>query len=243
MKWLYKAIGVYSLIYFGVTMFISIWFYIPCFFLKGYKQSNYFRIISKYWIGSFLFVIGCKLIFRGLENFAKNKNYILIANHTSIFDPVITTQFFPHPTKSIAKKTFAKVPIFGYIYSWGSILVDRNDKNNRMKSYLEMKEVLANGIDMVIYPEGTRNKRREEITLLPFRNGAFKLAKDTQKEIIPIVILNAHKVINPKDGISIKPGKIYIDILKPISPKDFTEEELKNYCYNLMKNHLENYQA
>ncbi len=243
MKWLYKAIGIYSFVYFGVTMFISMWFYIPCFFLKGYQQSDYFRKVSKIWIGSFVWAIGCKIVFNGLHHFVKNKNFILIANHTSLFDPVITTQFFPHPTKSIAKKSFAKMPIFGYIYKWGGVMVDRKDKNNRAKSFLAMKEVLTQGIDMVIYPEGTRNRNRDHITLLPFRNGAFKLAIESRKEILPIVILNSHKIINAKDGYSIKPGTFFVDILEPVSPVNHTQESLRDYCFNLMKTHLENYNS
>ena len=122
------------------------------------KRTRIFRIISKVWMKIFFFLTGCSLKIVGLENFKRGENYIVTCNHNSLMDVPLTTPFIPGPNKTIAKAELAKTPLFGLVYKRGSILVDRNDKNSRQKSFNKMKEVLNMGMHMCIYPEGTRNK-------------------------------------------------------------------------------------
>ena len=95
-----------------------------------------------------------------------------------------------------------------------------------------MKRVLANGLDMLIYPEGTRNKTTEP--LKSFYDGAFKLAIATQKPIIPVVLLNTKKILPAYPIMYLKPGKIQLHILPPILTEGHTVASLKQLSFDTM---------
>src|SRR6476619_7663588 len=113
--------------------------------ISGYKdpkRTGIFLKVSKVWISVYFFLIGCSIRIRGVQNFEKNKNYIVICNHNSLMDILVITPFIPGVNKTIAKSELAKIPLFGYIYKTGSVLVDRKDKSSRAKSFKTMIEVL-----------------------------------------------------------------------------------------------------
>lgn len=151
-------------------------------------------------------------------------------------DVFVTNPFVPVVAKTIAKKSFSKVPVLGSIYSWGSVLVDRDSKRSRAESYIEMKNVLKNGMDMLLFPEGTRNKTDKP--LIAFQPGAFKLAVETQKDIIPIVLFNTRKILQ-EDRFYMLPGIVKIHYLQPVSPEDTTAEALKEQVFEQMWDYYE----
>ena len=98
-----------------------------------------------------------------------------------------------------------------------------------------LKEVLKQGISILIFPEGTQNRSNE--ILQPFYDGAFRIAVETQQPILPMVIINAGNLM-PPGKMSIKPGKITILIGKEISTLGFTLQEvavLREKAFSLMK--------
>ena len=119
------------------------------------------------------------------------------------------------------------------------MIVDRKDHNSRKDSFDNMVKVLDNGLDMLIYPEGTRNKTTEP--LKSFYDGAFKLSIETQKPIIPVVLLNTKKILPARPILYFTPGKIDMHILPAIFPKGHTKDSLKQAVYDVMaKYYLEN---
>jgi 1-acyl-sn-glycerol-3-phosphate acyltransferase len=98
-----------------------------------------------------------------------------------------------------------------------------------------MKRVLDSGLDMLIYPEGTRNKTSEP--LKSFYDGAFKLAIETQNPIIPVVLLNTKKILPAYPIMYFKPGKIQMDILAPIPSQGHTVQSLKQMAFDIMSAH------
>jgi 1-acyl-sn-glycerol-3-phosphate acyltransferase len=74
-------------------------------------------------------------------------------------DVPLSCPFIPGANKTIAKASFTKVPLFGFYYMKGSVLVDRNSDESRRKSYDKMKAVLKGNMHMSVYPEGTRIER------------------------------------------------------------------------------------
>lgn len=184
-------------------------------FIDEPKRTRTFTKIAKVWMQFFFFFSGCSLKIKGKENFAKGKNYIVICNHNSLMDVPVTTPFIPGSNKTIAKIEISKTPLFGFIYKRGSILVDRKDKNSRINSFKKMKDVLALGLHMCIYPEGTRNKTDKP--LKEFHDGAFKLALETGKEILPAILFNTKKVLPPGKAFFFWPSKMEMHFLPPVS--------------------------
>lgn len=214
-----------------LVVFIPIWL---TNYVKEPRGTEIFRRISKVWMQVFLTLIGCRLIIKGKENFVKGQNYIVASNHNSFMDVPLTTPFIPGPNKTIAKAEFAKVPLFGIIYKRGSILVDRKSERSRKESYSKMKMVLNTGLHMCIYPEGTRNKTNEP--LKPFHDGAFRLAIDTGKSIIPTLLFNTRKVLpGSSKPFYLWPAKLEMYFLPAVAvqPGD-TVASLKEKVFSIM---------
>ncbi|HEY2728013.1 MAG TPA: lysophospholipid acyltransferase family protein, partial [Parafilimonas sp.] len=139
--------------------------------------------------------------------------------------------------KTIAKKSFAVIPVFGWIYSFGSVLVDRNDDRSRRKSFEDMKHVLSIGLDMVIYPEGTRN--RSNNPLKTFYDGAFRLATDTKKPIVPTLVFNTRKVLPANKTFYMIPHKLEMHFLPPVESINISAKELKEKVFKIMWDYYE----
>jgi 1-acyl-sn-glycerol-3-phosphate acyltransferase len=208
-------------------------------FIKEPLRTEVFRQISKVWIHVYFFLTGCRLEIKGKENFIKGENYIVVCNHNSFIDILVATPFIPGANKTIAKAELAKYPIFGLVYKRGSILVDRKDKMSRQDSFRKMRYVLEMGMHMCIYAEGTRN--RTQLPLKEFHDGAFRLAVETGKSIIPALIFNTRKILPPEKSFYFKPAKIEMHFLPPIPVS--TEDDaklLKEKVYKLMTKYYVN---
>lgn len=189
----------------------------------------------------YLTLIGCPLKVKGASYFKSLPNCIIVSNHNSLMDVPVTTPFMPRANKTIAKKSFSRIPVFGWIYSFGSVLVDRNDDRSRRKSYDDMKRVLNQGIDMVIYPEGTRN--RTDKPLKAFYDGAFRLAVDTKKPIVPTLVFNTRKVLPANKTFYLIPHHLEMHFLPPIESTDISAKELKEKVFKIMWDYYEGQQA
>ena len=216
-----RIMAVWAIIIFIITMipaYLIIWM---SGIFKEPKSSTAHKWISHVWMRIFFFLTGCSLFRRGKNNFEKGLNYIVICNHNSLMDVPVTTPFIPGPAnKTIAKIEMAKTPLFGLIYKRGSVLVDRNDKKSRADSFIKMKRVLEMGLHMCIYPEGTRNKTDQP--LKEFHDGAFRLAIETGKPIMPALLFNTKKVLDPDRGFYFFPSRMEMHFLKPfkVYPED-----------------------
>jgi 1-acyl-sn-glycerol-3-phosphate acyltransferase len=184
----------------------------------------------------FFFVFsGVRRIITGREHFEKGQNYIVVCNHNSFMDVPLTSPGIPGPNKTIAKIEMAKIPLFGMIYKRGSVLVNRKNEESRRSSYNKMKEVLQMGLHMCIYPEGTRNQTQEP--LQRFHDGAFKLAVETQKDIMPAAIFYTNKVL-PRKPFFFWPHRVEMHFLEPVSVKGKTGIQIKEEVFDLMKNYI-----
>lgn len=224
--------AVWGLVVFTVTLLIVV---IPICFTYLIPEPagvRCFAFISRQWMRVFLILVGCPFRFYGKENFAKGKNYVLTANHNSFLDVPLLTPFLPGGNKTIAKKSMAKIPFFGWIYTRGSVLVDRGSDASRRRSFEDMKNVLQTGLHMLIYPEGTRNRTGEP--LKSFYDGAFRLAIDAQKDIILICVFGTAKALPTTKPFFLWPTFFRIYILPPIPVQGKTAAELKQESFDAM---------
>jgi 1-acyl-sn-glycerol-3-phosphate acyltransferase len=197
------------------------------------KKTRRFAAYARVWMGIYLPLIGCPLFVRGRHHFAKGATYIVVCNHNSLMDVPISYPGIPGGNKTIAKAEMAKTPLFGMIYRTGSVLVDRKSEQSRKESYKQMRRVLDMGLHMCLYPEGTRNKTDQP--LKNFHDGAFRLAIDSGKAIIPGVIFHTKKVLPATKPFYLMPHKMEMHFLPPIpvQPGD-TTETLKNRVFKVM---------
>lgn len=224
----------WGLVSFVVTFLII---FIPSMLSYLYKDEkkgqDYFIWVSRMWMASWLYMIGCPVKVFGREHFKKDTNYVVVYNHNAFLDVPLSAPFVPGGNKTIAKASFAKVPIFSWFYKRGGIMVDRNKENSRVKSYEAMRATLKKGIHMCIYPEGTRNRTGKP--LKPFYDGAFKLAIDAQKEIIPCVIIGTNKAMPINKAFYLLPQKLKMIFLPPVSSENIDTKSLNKKVFDIME--------
>lgn len=227
----------WGLLSFIVTFLIVLPVALISYLLPEPKGTAYLIRVSAIWMRVWFFLIACPVKVKGAENFEKGKSYVVTCNHNSLLDIPLSSPFIPGPNKTIAKVSFAKVPLFGLYYAKGSVLVDRKSEKSRKKSFDKMKWVLKTGMHMCIYPEGTRNRTKEP--LKPFYNGAFKLAHETQTDIIPAIITGTKEAVPLHKTFFFLPRKLQIRFLSPVSSKNISASELKEKVYQTMKQQIE----
>lgn len=205
--------------------------------IPGKKGQYIFIRIARLWMNVWLILIACPIKIRGKENFKAGETYIVTCNHNSLMDVPLSCPFIPGANKTIAKTSFARVPLFGWFYSKGSVLVDRKDGESRRRSFIKMKQTLAAGIHMSIYPEGTRNRTGQP--LKTFHDGAFRLAVETGRPVIPAVIFNTRKVLPVNKFLYLMPHCLEMHFLPPVEVKEKTATELKQEVFNIMWNYYQ----
>src|SRR5690625_2104436 len=168
-----------------------------CYYTVKEEKKRTAAILKWYrvWMKVLMTLVFCRIKLKGRAYFEKDQNYIVVCNHNALFDILVSTPSVPGASKTLAKAELAKIPVFGFIYRSGSILVDRKNARSRAKSMEDMKKTLASGMHLILYPEGTRNKT--EAPLKSFHDGAFKMAVETQKPIIPALLFNTRKILPP----------------------------------------------
>jgi 1-acyl-sn-glycerol-3-phosphate acyltransferase len=236
-----RIFALWALLFFIITMIVIM--LIPAWLmglLKEPKRTTVFIQLSRIWMGVYLPLVGVRLKITGKHHFAKNQNYVVVCNHNSFMDVPVTSPGIPGGNKTIAKIEMAKIPLFGLIYRRGSVLVDRKSEESRLKSYAYMKRVLDMGLHMCIYPEGTRNKTN--LPLKEFKDGAFRLAIETKKPIIPAVLFNTKKVLPQHKTFFFWPSTIEMHFLAPVETAHLQMDDtkqLKEQMFDLMRNYIE----
>jgi 1-acyl-sn-glycerol-3-phosphate acyltransferase len=225
--------ALWALVTFVLTFLIIVGPSMIAHLYKNEKEGQDFFInVSKIWMSIWLYLIGCPVTVIGKAHFKKDNNYVVVFNHNAFLDVPLSAPFVPGGNKTIAKDSFAKIPVFAWFYKRGGIMVNRKDEKSRIRSLEEMKAVLQKGMHMCLYPEGTRN--RTEKPLKEFYDGAFKLAIDTKKEVIPCVIIGTKRAMPIHKTFYLLPTKLKMIFLSPVSSESIDVKSLNKKVYDIM---------
>lgn len=135
------------------------------------------------------FLAGIRLTVKGLENVPKDRPVLFIGNHRSFFDIIVTYPLMARPTGFLAKIELKKVPFLAWwMYFVNCLFLDRKDNRQGLQVILAAIDKIKNGISIVIFPEGTRNKEASQLDLLPFHEGSFKVATRSGCPVVPMAI-------------------------------------------------------
>ncbi len=201
---------------------------IPWTFATG-KIDFLYRIAT--W-GAFRGVLlaGVKVETVGLDRLDPACNYIFMANHVSNIDPPILVPLIPRRTSVLVKRELFSIPILGYAMRLGDLVaVDRANREAAVDSVRRAVEVLQRGLNMVIFPEGTRSR---DGRMLPFKKGPFYLATDSGVAVVPVSMVNTFQIW-PKGHFYIKPLTARVVFHEPLNPNDFaTRDDLMNAVRN-----------
>lgn len=195
MYWIFNI-----LIFFVIIVLLFILFTIFCSAIvnthKEYrKDSKFYRFLLNTWTGIGLYLVRVKVVTSGLENIPSDCNFLVVGNHRSNFDPIITWYVLrKHPIAFVSKEENFHVPFFGRIIRKCCFVpIDRKNPKNALKTIERAAELItSSNLCVGIYPEGTRNKTEKQ--LLPFHNGVFKIAKKANVPIVVVTVKNTEKI-------------------------------------------------
>lgn len=205
------------------------------------KEISSLRIIQ----AVFKFILweaGTKVTVIGEENVPKDTPVLYIGNHRSYFDILLTYSRCPIRTGYIAKKEMERYPLLSnWMRYLHCLFLDRKDIKQGLKTILAAIDKIKSGISICIFPEGTRNKNADDLDLLPFHDGSFKIASKAGCAIIPMALNNTVEIFEahfPK----IKSTHVVLEYGEPIYVKDLSREDQKHlgaYTQNILHDMLE----
>ncbi|MBN2097791.1 MAG: 1-acyl-sn-glycerol-3-phosphate acyltransferase [Candidatus Omnitrophica bacterium] len=154
----------------------------------------------------------------GLENIDPHKTYVVVSNHQSLADIIVMYQTRMQ-FKWVAKESLFQIPFIGWcLFLTKHIKLSRGKFASIKQSYRKAAYWLKNDISVVFFPEGTRSATGK---IGEFQNGAFKLAIQEQKPILPIAISGTRDAI-PKGSWFFKTKvKGKLTILPPVETTEF----------------------
>jgi len=171
-----------------------------------------------YIIAKIKFLIIFKLFFRlkvtGQENIPQDGPFIIVANHSSLLDPVILGVSLRSKIIFVAAAYLFEIRWLGYLLrKANSIPIYRENNTNNIKSIKQALKILQRGGVLGIFPEGGVDRQKDD---LPIKAGAAYLATKVGVPIVPIRIKGADKVL-PRGAKFIRSlNKIEVEIKKPI---------------------------
>lgn len=216
---------------------------IPMFFIewiigkfnKRAKDYSSLRIVQ-WGFKVILWITGVEVTVIGEEK-VPDEPVLYIGNHRSFFDILLTYSRCKRLTGYVAKKEMEKVPSLStWMKNLYCLFLDRENPKEGLKTILKAIEYVKQGISICIFPEGTRNKG-EELSMLPFKEGAFKISTKTGCPIVPISMNNTAAIFENQMP-RIKKVHVILEYGDPIYPNQLDPEKKKRigaYVQNIVQ--------
>jgi len=177
-----------------------------------------------YWIGAgwlrasvlgARYILGIRTHVTGMENLpvGKKSPAILLVKHQSTFETLLMPAMMPHPLAYVFKKELLYIPFFGWSMArMDMIHIDRSQSARAFaKVVAQGKKLLARGVWVIMFPEGTRIARGKKGN---YKTGGTRLAVETGAPVIPIAVTSAK--CWPRKAFIKHPGVVEVSIGKPI---------------------------
>ena len=181
--------------------------------------------IVRWGFRSILKITGVQVTVIGEEN-VPDGPALFIGNHRSYFDILLTYSRCKRPMGYIAKKEMKRyLTLTLWMRRIYCLFLDRDDPKEGLKTILTAAEHIKNGVSICVFPEGTRNEG-EELSMMPFKDGALKIATKTGCPIVPISMNNTAEMFE-NHFPRIKKTHVIIEYGKPIYPDELDKDTKK----------------
>lgn len=238
--WIFPVIFIVAFII-GI-IFVLLYIYTLSLFVnknKEYKKANkiHMRIVLRV-CELILMVSRTKLYVRGIENLPTDQKFLLVTNHQSWFDAIVSAWVLrAHSASFVLKDSLSKIFVLGkYLHACGYISLDRTNPREGVKSINKsVEKIVNNDASIVIFPEGTRSGGYE---MGEFHNGSFKIATKAKCPIVVCCLQNSFKA--PKRA-PFKSTDVYFDVIDVIQYEEYQEkttQEISDYCHKIIKENL-----
>ncbi|MCB1320153.1 MAG: 1-acyl-sn-glycerol-3-phosphate acyltransferase [Leptospiraceae bacterium] len=212
------------------------------------RAENLMHRICILWGRTIALLSGARLRIEGADRIYRGDSTLILSNHQSICDIIFFYAVFNKQFRWMAKSSLFRIPIFGWAMAGaGYIPVERGDRSRARESLFRAANQVRRGKSVIIFPEGTIGKA--DGSMIPFKKGAFLLAKKADAVIQPVTIWGANQMVpDQKDRWMqrVYPCEIVFYIHEPIHPEQYahlTQDELSAHVRRiingpLLKHHL-----
>ena len=152
------------------------------------------RLLMSFWAKSVFLIIGKKLHVEGKERIQKNGKYILIANHSSLFDIMAIISFFPG-VSWFGHERLLKIPVFRQILKMTDYVPMKKTSIKNTKEMIDLLIMKSKGHTIAIFPEGTRSLDGK---INEFFRGFIHVLRASEINVLPVT-LNGFYVLKPKN--------------------------------------------
>lgn len=174
----------------------------------------------------------------GRENIPEQEGFIMFPNHQGLFDVLAIIEANPHPFGVVIKKEAADIILIKQVIRLlRGLSMDRNDTRSSLKLINQMTEEVKQGRNYLIFPEGTRSRKGNEI--LDFKAGTFKSAVNARCPIVPVALIDSFK---PFDVSSIKRENVQVHFLEPIEYSQYMgmkTQEIAHLAHDRIQEEIE----
>lgn len=168
-----------------------------------------------------IYTVLLKVLYRpkiiGKENIPKDGALIFAGNHRRAFDPVMVMMCTKRYVHYMAKEE-VYFGLHGLVFKALGVIKIYKNKSGNVRAVMEAERILNNGGTIGIFPEGTRNRTKEE--LQKFKHGTVVMAQKTNTHILPFAIRGKYKVFN---------RDLTLEFGKPIDVTNMETEEANKY--------------
>lgn len=201
--------------------------------LRPFHRDNVYVAAQLY--SSMSWFVGMKVKVNYSDKLADGP-YIFISNHQNSYDLISICRAVMPGTVSIGKKSLIWIPFFGQIY-WlsGNIFIDRKNSAKASDTIgFSVQKMKEKALSIWVFPEGTRSRGRG---LLPFKSGAFRMAKAANKAIVTVSISNLHNKISWNRWSN---GTLLVDVGEPEGMDDSRNiKEWTEHFHNKMQKRID----
>ena len=204
--------------------------------LKSYKSVGW---LIQQWGESIFILLGQSYEIEGLENIDKNKRYILIANHGSMYDISLCTLILnQQPISWVLKESLLKIPVAGTAFRLGlGIPISRANARDSQKKIMDKIKALREHINphIIMYPEGTRTKDGE---IHAFKRGFIQVMKEYEMDILPVTLSGVYTFFSTKQKFTEPSANLKITIHPPQSYQELntmTDKEILEKVQTMIK--------
>ena len=176
------------------------------------KRFPILNLYNKAMMGWLCMACGIRIEVQGREHLPE-KACVLLSNHQSEWETIFLQVLKP-PVCTVLKRELLSIPLFGWsLRLVRPIALDRANPTRSLKQVIkEGPEKLAQGLSMLIFPEGTRLAPH---SYKPFAKSGALIACRAHCEVVPIAHNAGH--CWPSGSWIKRPGCITLVVGKPIS--------------------------
>lgn len=185
------------------------------------RCEPFYNAIVTYVMGLLCAFFRVRIHVRGADLVPDGGRFLLVENHRSAFDPFATGWVLRKRRLAfVSKPENLDLPILGaFLHKSCFLSIDRENDRAALKSILAAIRLVRDGVvSFAIYPEGTRNTGEG---LLPFRNGAFKIA---QKAKVPVVVAAIRGTDLVRGNFPWRPTDVYLEFCAVLDAETVARE-------------------